>query len=52
MTIQPALVQMFVICALSAAVEVIAGEDAFGIRVVCGLSVMLSVMRLAMGILG
>lgn len=51
MKLQPALSQVFAICALSAAADAVAGEGAAGVRAVCGLSVALAVLRLALGIL-
>lgn len=50
MSIQPALAQLFAICALSAAVESVAGGEARGVHAVCGLAVALSALRLAMGL--
>ena len=39
-------------CALSAAVQALAGERGTGVRAVCGLSVVLAVARMMMGLLG
>ena len=52
MTFQASLAQLFSICVLSAAVEAVAGEDAPGVRTVCGVAIMLTAVRLALGILG
>lgn len=52
MNIQACLAQVFAVCMLSAAVESVAGEASSGVRAVCGLSVVLTVLRLALGILG
>ena len=47
-----ALAHLFAICVLSAAMESVAGEDAYGIRAMCGLSIALAAVRFALGILG
>jgi len=52
MTLQVGLSQVFAVCALSAAVEAVAGEDSPGVHAVCGLSIALTVARLMVQILG
>lgn len=46
------LAQLFAVCVLSASVEAVVGEDAPGVRAVCGLSIALTVLRLALQISG
>lgn len=52
MTLQVDLTQVFAVCALCAAVQAVAGEDAPGVHAVCGLSIALTVARLVLKILG
>ena len=52
MGIQASLAQVFAVCVLSAAVEALAGERAAGVRAVCGLAVVLAVVRMMLGLLG
>lgn len=52
MKLQAALCQVLAVCALSAAVESVAGEGASGVHAVCGLSIALTLLRAATQILG
>lgn len=52
MTLQADLTQVFAVCALSAAVQAVAGEDAPGVHAVCGLSIALTMARLMLKLLG
>lgn len=52
MGIQASLAQVFAVCALSAAVQALSGERGEGVKAVCGLSVVLAVARMMVGLLG
>lgn len=52
MALRASLAQLFAVCVLSSAVRAAVGEDALGVRAVCGLSIALCVLRLAASILG
>lgn len=47
----PALAQLFAVCALSTAVKNVSDGESPGIRAICGLSVALTILRLALEIL-